>query len=210
MVRTRHPARSVILVAALSVAALAVAAGCAGGSGGAGANGPRRNLTATDYYPLARGWKWAYDLEKDGQKILAVYAVLERSGDTAIVQAGEDRLSYAITPDGIAQKEGGALGDYVIKNPVAVGTEWRVAGGTAKVVAFTNDVTVEAGHFNDCAVVEVTRSDPVRLARTTFAPDIGPISIEFQIQDGTRFVTSTRASLRSVTKPGEDLFSSGP
>jgi hypothetical protein len=201
MVRTRHLARSAILLAAV-----VLATGCAGASAGANASGPHRNLAATDYYPLAQGWKWAYDLEKDGQQILAVYAVLERTGDTAIVQAGDDRLAYAITPDGIAQKDGAAVGDYVIKNPVAVGTEWRVVGGNAKVVAVASEVTVGAGRFSDCAVVEVTRSDPVRVARTTFAPGIGPVSLEFQIQDGTRFITSTRASLRSVTKPGEDLF----
>ena len=190
----------------LVVLALAAAGGCASAGTGASNGGPGRNLTATDYYPLAPGWKWAYDLEKDGEKILAVYSVLERTGDTAIVQAAGDRLAYAITPEGIAQRDGATVGDYVIKNPVVVGTEWRVAGGTAKVVAVSNDVTVEAGHFTGCAVIEVTRSDPVRIARTTFAPDIGPVALEFQVQDGTRFVTSTRASLRSVTKPGEDLF----
>jgi hypothetical protein len=188
------------------LAALLAAAGCAGSGRGAGEGGPRRNLTATDYYPLAPGWKWAYDLEKDGQRILAVYAVLERTGDTAVVQAGEDRLTYAITPEGIAQREGAVVGDYVIKNPVAPGAEWPVMGGSAKVVAIGSEVTVEAGRFADCAVIEVTRSDPVRVARTMFAPDVGPVALELQVQDGSRFVTSTRASLRSVTKPGEDLF----
>src|SRR4029077_9988714 len=119
---------------------------------------------------------------------------------------GDDRLSYAITPDGIAQRDGAQLGDYVIKNPVEVGTEWPVVGGTAKVVAVAREVTVDAGHFSDCAVIEVTRSDPVRVARTTFAPDGGRVAQEFQAQDGSRFVTATRASLRSVTRPGEDLF----
>src|SRR5215471_13709701 len=100
MVRARQPGSVVLL------AALALAAGCASAGAGGATAGPRKNLTAADYYPLAPGWKWAYDLEKDGQKILAVYAVLERIGDTAIVQAGEDRLAYAITPEGIAQRDG--------------------------------------------------------------------------------------------------------
>lgn len=200
MVRARQPGWVLLL------GVVAVAAGCAGAGTGPGAGGPRKNLTAADFYPLSPGWKWAYDLEKDGQKILAVYSVLERTGDTAIVQAGDDRLAYAITPDGIAQREGAQVGDYLIKNPVTVGTEWPVAGGTGKVVAVAYDVTVEAGRFSDCAVIEVTRSEPMRVARTTFAPDVGPVALELQVQDGSRFVTATRASLRSVTKPGEDLF----
>jgi hypothetical protein len=187
------------------LAALLGAGGCAtGGAGSGGAH--RQNLTASDYYPLAPGWKWAYDLEKDGQKILVVYSALERTGDIAIVQAGEDRLVYSVTPLGIAQRDGASVGDYVLKNPVTVGAEWPVVGGTAKVVATAQDVTVEAGRFSDCAVVEVTRTDPVRIARTTFAPDVGWIALELTVQDGPRFVTVTRARLRSVTKPGEDLF----
>jgi hypothetical protein len=191
----------------LTIALCGLAIGCAtSGSSGGGA-GAHANLTAVDYYPLAAGWKWAYDLDKDGQRILAVYSVLERIGDTAIVQAGEERLAYAITPDGIAQRDGGAVGDYVIRNPLVAGAIWQVAGGSAKVVSTTQDTTVAAGRFTDCVVVEVTRSDPTRIARTTFAPQVGPVALEFQVQDeGGRFVTTTRASLRSVTKPGEDLF----
>jgi hypothetical protein len=200
MVRVRHWS----LTAGLALAALA--AGCASGAGGTSAAHPSRSWAAADYFPLQVGWKWAYDLEKDGEKILAVYAVVERAADSAVVQAGDERLVYAITPEGIAQKDGPGLGDFLLKNPVAVGNQWPVSSGTAKVVSTTQEVSVEAGRFADCVVVEATRSDPVRVARTTFAPEVGWVMLEVQIQDGTRFVTTTRATLRSVTKPGDDLF----
>jgi hypothetical protein len=194
----------------LSFLALAglVVSGCAAGGGGGAAAHPSKGWTAADYFPLQVGWKWAYDLEKDGEKILAVYAVVERAADSAVVQAGDERLTYAVTPDGIAQKttDGPGLGDFLLRNPVAVGSQWPVASGTAKVVSTTQEVSVEAGHFADCAVVEATRSEPVRVARTTFAPEVGWVMLEVQVQDGSRFVTTTRATLRSVTKPGEDLF----
>jgi hypothetical protein len=164
----------------------------------------QKDLRAADYYPLEPGWRWAYDLEKDGDKMLAVYSVLERTADTATIQAGDDRLTYAITPEGIAQKDGPTVGDFVLKNPPLMGGEWPVQGGTAKVVAAGQQVTVAAGKFDNCVVVEVTRSDPVRIARTTFAAGVGPIALEFQVQDGGKFVTVTKASLRAVTKPGED------
>ena len=32
-----------------------------------------RDFNAADYYPLMSGWKWAYDVEKDGMNILAIY-----------------------------------------------------------------------------------------------------------------------------------------
>jgi hypothetical protein len=203
MLRSRH---AIALLLSVAAAAVGLVAGCATTSDHAGGSAARKNLGAADYYPLAQGWKWAYDLEKDGEKILAVYAVLERTPDTAIVQAGEDRLVYAITPEGVAQKEGAAIGDYVIKNPLSVGAGWPVAGGTAKVTSVSDQVTVGAGHFADCVIVETTRTDPVRIARTTFAPEVGPVAIEFLVQSAGQFVPSTRASLRTVTRPGEDLF----
>ena len=180
--------------------------GCATTSGAPNEFKPRPNLTAVDFYPLAPGWKWAYDVEKDGINILATYAVLERTGDTAVVQAGDNRLTYVVTPDGVAQKEGGMLGDYVIKNPVQAGAEWAVEGGRAHVASVTADFKLDSGeHYLGCIVVEVTRTDPVRVTRTTFAPDLGPVLLEMQVQvqDGSKFTTITRARLRAVTRPGD-------
>ncbi len=179
-------------------------AGCATGGGSPNDIKPRANLTAADFYPLAPGWKWAYDVEKDGINILATYAVLERTGDVAVVQAGDDRLTYAVMPEGIAQKDGGMLGDFVIKNPVAPGAEWAVEGGRAHIASVTADFKLDSGeHYLGCIVVEVTRADPVRVTRTTFAPDLGPVMLEMQVQDGARFTTVTRARLRAVTRPGD-------
>ena len=184
-----HPARAPALGL---VAALACAPGCA--TTGAGVKHvPRTGLVAADYYPLAEGWKWAYDLEKDGDKILAIYAVIEKSPEGATILTGSERLSYAISPDGIAQADSSGVGDYVLKNPLTKGATWPVAGGTAQVVSTTEEVTIDAGHFYDCAIVEVTRTDPPRLARTTFAPDVGPIAIEQQVQQGGKYVVTARA-----------------
>jgi len=189
-------------LAALGPALLLV--GCATAGGGSNDIKPRANLTAADFYPLMPGWKWAYDVEKDGVNVLATYAVLERTGDVAVVQAGDEHLTYAVTPEGIAQKDGGMLGDYVIKNPVAAGAEWAVEGGRAHIASVTADFKLDSGeHYLGCIVVEVTRTDPVRVTRTTFAPDLGPVMLEMQIQDGTRFTTITRARLRAVTRPGD-------
>jgi hypothetical protein len=182
------------------------AAGCATTGPAVAPHVPRTGLKAADYYPMAEGWKWAYDLEKEGEKILATYAVVERTATGATIVTGLERLDYAISPDGIAQADETIVGDYVIKNPVTKGATWLVAGGVARIVSTTEEITVDAGHFYDCAVVEVTRADPPRVARTTFAPDIGPVALEYQVQDGGKYVVTTRARLRSVTRPDDDPF----
>ncbi len=190
------------LVAAVVVGALVI--GCATGGGTPNDIKPRPNLTAADFYPLAPGWKWAYDVEKDGMNILATYAVLERTGDTAVVQTGDEKLTYAVTPEGVAQMDGGMLGDYVLKNPINAGAEWAVEGGRAHVASVTADFKLDSGeHYLGCIVVEVTRTDPVRVTRTTFAPDLGPVMLEMQVQDGAKFTTITRARLRAVTRPSD-------
>ena len=165
---------------------------------------PPKGLTALDYFPLDSGWKWAYDLDKDGDHGLATYAVLERTPNTAIVQAGLERLSYAVSRDGVAQKEGAAVGDFVIRNPLALGTSWNVSGGRARIAAVGKAVEVPAGTYADCVVVEATREQPSRMTRTTFAPGVGPVEIEVQVAEQGRYVTTVHASLRGVTKPGQD------
>jgi D-alanyl-D-alanine carboxypeptidase len=190
----------------LGIALASLALGCATGGGPPAGIMPRANLTAADYYPLAPGWKWAYDVEKDGVNILATYVVLEHSGDTTFVQAGDERLAYAVTANGVAQKEGDRVGDYVIKGPVQVGAEWPVEGGRARIASVTSDFKLDSGeHYLGCVIVEVTRTDPVRITRTTFAPDLGPVMLEMQVQDGQKFVTVTRARLRAVTRPTDTL-----
>jgi hypothetical protein len=178
--------------------------GCAGGSGAVAGDAPLGPVSAADYYPLQPGWKWSYDIEKDGQHVLAFYSVVERAGDSATVQVGDDRLGYAITPQGVAHKEDGVVGDFLIKDPLAAGAAWTLAQGKAQVLSIGQQVTVLAGTYKNCVVVEETRSEPMRIVRTTFAPGVGPISVEVEVQDGGRFVTTTKATLRGVTKPGQD------
>jgi len=195
-----------VLVAAVGCAATGPAARPAGGPA------PPPPEDATAYYPLVPGWKWAYQVENEkgrnqgGDSVLAVYAVLERIGDTAIVQAGEDRLSYAVLPAGIARREGMNVGDFLLKTPVRLGTTWRLASGEAKVVAVGRTETVPGGTFPACATVEESRSEPQRVVRTVYAAGVGPILVEMQVYDPAtgQFHTGTRAALLGVTRPGED------
>lgn len=195
--------------AALSFLALAFLAACASAPPGPAASASR-STSATDYFPLDAGWKWAYELERDGQHLLAVYTVLERMPDGAIVQAGDQRISYAVSPRGIAIKEAGTAGDFVLQNPVVLGTSWNVAAGTAKIVSVDRAVSGPGGDYKNCAVVEILRHEPNRMSRTTFAPGVGPVEIEVQVESQGRFVTTTHATLRGTTRPGQDPLAVGP
>jgi len=161
---------------------------------------------AAAYFPLAPGWKWAYEIEKGGQKILATYAVMEKVGDTVIIQAGEERNGYAVLPEGIARRESLSPGDFLLKTPIRAGATWSLGGGTAIVVSVGDDVTVPAGTYANCAVVEEARTNPDRVLRTTYAAGVGPIALEYQVSnpDTRKFEVILRARLLGLTRPGED------
>jgi hypothetical protein len=161
---------------------------------------------AAAYYPLAPGWKWAYTIERGEDRMLATYAVLERIAETAIVKAGEERLTYVVMPDGVARREGLNVGDYLLKSPVRAGASWPIAGGEARVVSVGRTLTVPGGTFPACATVEENRSNPQRVVRTVYAAGVGPVMLEVQVHDPAtgQFVTETRAQLLGVTRPGED------
>jgi hypothetical protein len=163
---------------------------------------------ASQYYPLESGWRWAYDIEKGGERILAIYAVVQRNGETAVLQAGDERLTYSVKPDGILRGDAGAMDsrDYLLKSPLRLGAQWPITGGTATVAEVAKTVNVPAGPFSNCVVVEENRTSPARVVRTTYAPGTGPVAIDLLVHDEVTglFQPALRARLRGVTLPGAD------
>lgn len=180
---------------------------CAGAPSGRPASGPAPQDPAA-YYPLEPGWRWAYAIEQSGQTMLATYVVLQRAGDTVVVQAGDDRIHYQLRSDGIVRKAALGADDYVIKAPVRAGLTWPIAGGTAKILSAGQTVELEAGRFDGCAIVEERRDAPARVSRTTYAPGVGPIRIEFDSAGPP--AQQVRAVLRGFTKPGQDPLAMQP
>lgn len=207
------PCKIARLALALALGAPALLAGCATkpAAPGVATIGPPPE-EASEYYPLVPGWRWAYLLDKGGERILATYGVLERVDDTAVVQAGDERLSYAIAPEGIARRDGTRVGDFVLKSPIRAGASWTIEGGQARVTAVGRTVTTPAGTFDNAAIIEETRSNPDRVVRTTYAAGVGPVSIEMLVHDvaaGALEVT-LRGSLVGITRPGEDPLGAPP
>jgi hypothetical protein len=161
------------------------------------------STAALDYYPLLPGWGWAYEIEREGTKVLALYAVAERRADVAVIQHGEERIEYRILPDGIARREGGLPGDYLLKMPMRVGASWPVRDGTATFAEVGKTVSLPSGDFHECAVVEEVRREPDRVTRTTYCRNAGPVEIELRVFSPlTRaYEVHAHARIMSVSRP---------
>ncbi len=197
----------------LAVACLLAACASSGTRSTGAAQPPPED--AHQYYPLEAGWRWAYDIERGAERILAVYSVRGRTGDEVVIEAGGEEIRYRIHPQGIARPEPESefdkresVPDFLIRSPVRPGERWQIAGGFAHVTRVGQRVTVPAGTFDNCLTVEEARESPPRLVRTTYAPGVGPVMIESlaQVPGGRTWGPTLRAFLRGVTRPGEDHF----
>ena len=190
------PAVLVLLLVVLS------STGCATAKSAPGAGGTAGN-TALDYYPLLPGWGWAYDVESEGRKVLALYSVAEVRDNVAVINSGDMRMEYLVRPDGIVRREDGLPGDYLVKLPMSAGTAWAITGGGATVTEVEQTVVMPSGSYHGCAMVEEARSEPSRVTRTTYCKGIGPVRMEMRVYNPRRldFETMVSATLRGVTSP---------
>jgi len=176
--------------------------GCASSGRPRVAGGPSAE-GALAYYPLEAGWGWAYEVEREGTKVLALYSVALRRPDLAIVRNADERIEYAVLPDGIARRDGGRATDYLLRSPVRAGDLWPVAGGTATVVEIGKQVGLPAASYRDCALVEEVRHAPDRVTRTTYCRGVGPVEIEMVVSNPSTLTYEpfAHARLLSVSRP---------
>ena len=183
--------------------------GCAGGPKAVVPDKGPTPTAPSAYYPLEPGWKWAYDVDQDGENILATFAVTLREGGRALVAGGDQLLEYEVKPDGILRPDPRGAPDYVLKAPLAAKAAWPVKGGQATVVGWNESIDTPAGKFDGCVTVQEIRADPDRRTRTTYAPGVGPVVIEFSAMDASG-LHATKARLRGYTRPGEDPLALAP
>ena len=176
--------------------------GCAS-SGATVSAGLPAATSALAYYPLLPGWGWAYEVEREGGTVLALYSLSERGDGFAIIKHGDERIEYALLTDGIARREGGRPGDYILKSPMRTGDTWPVTDGTATVAETGKSVTLPSGSYRDCAVVEEVRRDPNRVSRTTYCRFVGPVVIDVLVFNPTtqKYEVAAHARIMSVSRP---------
>ncbi|MEW5737506.1 MAG: hypothetical protein AB1938_01200 [Myxococcota bacterium] len=159
--------------------------------------------SARNFYPLAVGTRWSYEVNLLGEK---------RSIDVAI-----DKL----TPDGFALDSTGAqlLIDaygvrdqkrYLLRNPIEAGTKWTNVVSVSSVehyeiLAADQPCDAPAGAWKGCVIVESrnkVEEGKVLVNEMTFAPGVGIVRLSTVLEaNGRKIPQSTLALTRFQPAP---------
>ena len=161
--------------------------------------GARVHARPGDYFPLAEGTSWSYDVrdQQTGETSLLVNRVLRREGARAVFFEGADPLSYQDDGDKIIRLPSGAT---VLMAPIKAGTSWEVPGGTARIVAI--DAVADGVHDRFAPCVAVEELTPETRVVTTYAVDIGPVKVEVFARGPAGEQLLHRGILRGYHKAG--------
>jgi hypothetical protein len=134
-------------------------------------------IPARDFYPLAVGNAWSYQVTLLGEtKQIEVKVLKEDNG------IFEDSSGAQLFADAFGVRD---QKRYLLRDPVEIGTEWSNVVSVSsieryKIVAAAQGCDAPAGHFEDCAVVESrnrVQEGKVLVNELTFAPKVGLIRI---------------------------------
>ena len=192
--------RAMLAVAAWSVAACAL--GCTkGGATATGQAGAKHS--AAEYYPLAIGNRWTYEVALLGSKEERTVEILKRSeGGFVVDNQGQELMADAF---GVRDQK-----RYLLQEPIQVGTSWTNVVSVSsieryKIVEAGKRCEVPAGKFEDCVTVESTnKADAKRtlVNEMTFAPGVGIVAIKVTLVEGNKQLPQAALALKSFELKG--------
>lgn len=161
---------------ALLALALAVLPACGAATPRPAGLDPAR-LDPARLYPMRDGYVWSYNVDTaTGMNTFAVSRVVRAEGDTIAITNGGEEIVYQQREDGIYRPQSGT---YLLRAPIEVGASWPgAAGATARVTSVTEEVDVQAGHFEGCVAVVEENEEAARTVRTVYCDGLGPVLVE--------------------------------
>jgi hypothetical protein len=194
----RVAARAVARAVVVAVAVAAGMAGCARRVDTAGRAGAAEGPAPAEYYPLAVGNRWTYDVNFLGERREHTVELVGRRQDGFFL----DRDGGAIGLDGFGLGDGQR---YLLRPPLVPGRDWSVVLSVSsveryRVLSVGEPCSAPAGSFPDCVVVEGrNRVDPrTTLVNTlTFARGVGIVRVETVAEAGEKRVPQSTRVLTS-------------
>lgn len=186
-----------------------VLGGCATTQSTTTSAGPQAAARAArDYYPLAVGNRWRYDV-----KILGATQALDVALTKAEQGAFVDSMGNRLQTDAYGVRDERR---YLLREPIAAGTSWTNVVSVSSVERYQilsvgESCEVAAGRFEDCVAVESrNRESESRelVARFTFARGIGLVRVATELRDGQKQIPQSNLELVAygLQGPGGSRF----
>lgn len=156
-----------------------------------------------DYYPLARGSYWKYEVTKanHAKKSFVTWRVTKvtKAKGGFIYQVwptpmivDDEAMELLVVAEGVQEKSDGS---WILKFPLEKGSEWSTNGQKLRVVGYSEPC--RGPHFESGACVTVETIDQGIKLRvlTTYARGIGPVAYEYCRLGGPKCVIVQKLSL---------------
>ncbi len=177
-------------------------AACATSSGAVKEEGKGGGADASEYYPMAPGTAWTYEVKLLGNVQEQEVSLVKR-GDDGFVQAstGEELLADSY---GVRDRK-----RYLLRNPLVAGTKWTNVVSVSSVehyeiVAVDQPCEAPAGTWEKCVIVESrNRVDPKHtlVMETTFAPGVGIVKLSTVLEKDGEQIPQTSLTLLKFARP---------
>ena len=158
---------------------------------------------ARDFYPLAVGNTWDYEVQLLGEKTAIQVKVLKEDHGVFADSTGNQLFADAF---GVRDQK-----RYLLRDPVEVGTEWSNVVSVSsveryKIVSVGTSCDAPAGHFEPCVVVESTnrvQEGKVLVNELTFAARVGLVRVATLLENnGQKVPQSTLVLTRYQVQGG--------
>lgn len=182
----------------LAAGAVMCLCACAGGQKAAKAAEP----DAREYYPLALGTRWTYEVSLLGEKRSIDVAIEREVGDGFVADStGAQLMADAF---GVRDQK-----RYLLRNPVRTGTRWTNVVSVSSVeryeiVSADEPCDAPAGAWAHCVVVKSrnqVQEGKALVNEMTFAPGVGIVRIATVLESDGQRVPQSTLELTSFQKP---------
>jgi hypothetical protein len=186
---------------ALVCCAIALAA-CTTTSGTTTKGTDRKTASADQFYPLAVGITWSYEVKLLGETRTIDVTTLRKNADGFV----EDSTGAQFLADtyGVRDQK-----RYLLRNPIETGNKWTNVVSVSSVenyeiVASAQPCEAPAGKWEGCVVVESrnrVEEGTVLVNEMTFAPGVGIVKLNTVLESNGKQIPQSSLELLKFTPP---------
>jgi hypothetical protein len=157
-------------------------------------------VTAAEFYPLAVGNQWTYEVQLLGEKRTIDVSTLKKNPEGFV----EDSTGAQFLADSYGVRD---QKRYLLRNPIETGTRWTNVVSVSsienyEIVAAQQACEAPAGKWEGCVVVESrnrVEEGTVLVNEMTFAPGVGIVRLNTVLESNGKQIPQSSLALLKFT-----------